>query len=154
MAFKLSIPLPSAVFSDPAYKSPATPMPPPTRTAPVVVFVAALVSLNVLTPAIVWSPPSLAPATVPLSNSLALSVSRPLPLPVKVLVPMSILPKLLAILPAARAPTVVKLLVTTPVPSAVALSTSVLLTRYTLVLATLILSLNSHAPFVVLYNIV
>ena len=110
VAFSPSIPLPSAVFNEPANKSPATPIPPPTLTAPVVVFVALVVSLNVFTPVMVWLPPSLAPATVPLDKLVAFSVVKPLPLPVNVLVPMLISPNVVVILPLVSVPTPVRLL--------------------------------------------
>ena len=103
--------------------SPATPKPPPILIAPVVVLVAAVVSVNVLTPAIVWLPPSTPPSIVPLEMFEPFSVVSPLPLPVNVLVPISISPKLLVILPAPRTPTAVRLLVVTVDPSSVALST-------------------------------
>ena len=104
LALSCCIPLPLAVLSEPAYRAPATPMPPPTLTAPVVVFVAALVLLNVLTPAIVCVPPSLAPSTVPLLKLLAFSEVNPLPLPVNVLVPILILPNPVVILPLFNSP--------------------------------------------------
>ena len=109
LALNCCMPAPLAVFSVPAYRSPATPSPPLIRTAPVVVVVAALVSLNVLIPAIVWLPPSLLPLTVPVLRLLASRLVNPLPLPVNVSVPMLMLPKPLVILPLFSAPVPVML---------------------------------------------
>ena len=89
-------------------------------------------------------PPSLAPATVPEVILSASSDPSPLPLPVNVLVPISMLPKLDDILPAARAPTVVKLLVTTFAPRLVASRTLVSAILYSLVLIMLTCSLKSQ----------
>ena len=77
----------------------ATARPPAKTTAAPTVLVASVASVNVLTPAIDWLPPSRIPCTVPDVNSLALIVVNPLPTPVNMLVPMLMLPKPVEMLP-------------------------------------------------------
>ena len=83
---------------------PPTPKPPAIITAPLTVLSEAVVSVNVLTPAILWLPPSLAPATVPVAMLLALMLVSPLASPVNMLLPILIFPNPLVMLPLFKAP--------------------------------------------------
>ena len=104
LAFSVVKPLPLPNIVPFTLRFNATPSPPWITTAPFVYAFDSLVSVNVLTPAILCAPPSLAPATVPVDKLLALRSVSPLPLPVNVLVPMLMLPNPLVILPLFNAP--------------------------------------------------
>ena len=160
VAFNVVSPLPLPVSIPPTCKFLAIPTPPSTINAPLVVFDACVV-LSILTVVVLakfmllpLSPLIVSSAKLPtLVILLSLKLVAPrltLPVAVRFELPMSILPKPLVILPPSSAPVFCRLLLITFAPSVLALSTLVLLIRYSLVLTRLACSLKSQLSFALL----
>ena len=84
------------------------------------------------------------PTLVMLLSPKLVAPSVTVPVADRLLLPISILPNPLVILPPSRAPVFCKLLLITVLPSVVLVNTLVLLTRYSLPLITLTFSLKSQ----------